>query len=618
MEKIVDYNAYKKEWLEEIDNNSSGSQNASDRFAERLFSQWLDIDETSEDFYSLNNIGFSFAYYHEGSPEEENSSEEYIWYIVYSNYKQSDYSIFFDKIKELNNFLILNPNSQKDGIIFEINKFTRKVKKDPLANKITLVITTDNEELFREYNQIKNQIDQYELFSFEIISIRTIHNRILDENERSADFYINANLTKFGKNLLVGSIPLKHLYEFLLRYRNSMGDLDLIYQKNVRRYLGSKNKVNKEIRNTILNNPESFGLYNNGITMVVGNFDDENPPNFPLIEPYIVNGCQTSKTIWETLTVKYRDKNKDTNFKDWEDKLKISTVILKIVDIGSGKDSKNLLRDITKYTNSQSTVKTSDFISLEDDFNLFHKQMAEEYNVYLEIQKGGWTSQRSLQENNQTIKPFFKDDEFCNAFDLIKVYASGWLEEPGKASGTNPPFAPGGSIFKEITDSNQNKINVKDLYACYLLHREANEIKFGRDARDSWKARTKYLFYFTIIKILNDILIKLEFNPEKNKKIITESIIHLFIKYPELKTDLVKASLDLIEEYMTHGKEDSIFTEPDFNRYKEIKDFFKLDKVGKTDIFKTLLKVQLRAMKRAVNGIIPYDIILDKIKELKK
>jgi hypothetical protein len=57
----------------------------------------------------------------------------------------------------------------------------------------------------------------------------------------------------------------------------------------------------------------------------------------------------------------------------------------------------------------------------------------------------------------------------------------------------------------------KNKIEVDDLYACYLLQREAIEIKFGRDAVEPWKARTKYLFYFTVIKILNDILIKLEF-----------------------------------------------------------------------------------------------------------
>ena len=67
MEKIVDYSAYKKEWLDGIENNSSSSQNAHDRFSEKLFSQWLEIDESSkEDFYSLKDLGFSFAYYFEG------------------------------------------------------------------------------------------------------------------------------------------------------------------------------------------------------------------------------------------------------------------------------------------------------------------------------------------------------------------------------------------------------------------------------------------------------------------------------------------------------------------------------------------------------------------------
>ena len=102
MEKIVDYSAYKKEWLDGIENNSSSSQNAHDRFAEKLFSQWLEIDESSkEDFYSLKDLGFSFAYYFEGDGKEENSSDEIIWYIVYSGYNRKDFSHLQRDLKNL-------------------------------------------------------------------------------------------------------------------------------------------------------------------------------------------------------------------------------------------------------------------------------------------------------------------------------------------------------------------------------------------------------------------------------------------------------------------------------------------------------------------------------------
>jgi hypothetical protein len=466
---------------------------------------------------------------------------------------------------------------------------------------------------------IKNTVEQFDFLSFELVNIRTIHNRILDENQKITNFYIDASLSKFGDNLLMGSIGLINLYNFMKRYKEIVYDLDLIYQKNVRRYLGSNNKINKEMQNTILNNPEDFCLYNNGITMVVDDFEERENLNYYLNEPFIVNGCQTSRTIWNTLSRKFREESKDGNISFWKEKLEGSTVVLKIVKIGNAEDfGKRIMSGISKYTNSVAS-KPSDFISLEEDFIRFHQEMAERYSVYLEIQKGGWESQKSLQKVNKNLSHYFEEKHFCNAFDLIKVYASGWLEMPGKASGNNPPFAPGGSIFKKITDNDnpKNKIDVDDLYACYLLQREANEIKFGRDAVEPWKARTKYLFYFTVIKILNDILIKLEFEPSEDKKIITKSLIYIFINFPKLKTQMIKASLSLIYEYMTDGNDESIFTEPDLSKYKEIKDFFKLEAVGKTDNFRKLLNIHIAMMKRAVNGEIPYTSILEKLKEMK-
>ena len=39
--------------------------------------------------------------------------------------------------------------------------------------------------------------------------------------------------------------------------------------------------------------------------MVVGGFEDKGNGVYELIEPFIVNGCQTSKTIWETLSYQF-------------------------------------------------------------------------------------------------------------------------------------------------------------------------------------------------------------------------------------------------------------------------------------------------------------------------
>lgn len=49
---------------------------------------------------------------------------------------------------------------------------------------------------------------------------------------------------------------------------------DMLYEKNVRKFLGNRRKVNKGIENTLLTKPERFGLYNNGITIVVEEFQN--------------------------------------------------------------------------------------------------------------------------------------------------------------------------------------------------------------------------------------------------------------------------------------------------------------------------------------------------------
>ena len=108
-----------------------------------------------------------------------------------------------------------------------------------------------------------------------------------------------AALVASGPSLLVGSTSLTKLYEFLKGYRNRTQDLDQLYEKNVRCFLGARGKVNKVMQETLRSAPEQFGLYNNGITIVVTDFETAGEGNFHLVDPYIVNGCQTTRTVWE-------------------------------------------------------------------------------------------------------------------------------------------------------------------------------------------------------------------------------------------------------------------------------------------------------------------------------
>jgi hypothetical protein len=65
--------------------------------------------------------------------------------------------------------------------------------------------------------------------------------------------------------------------------------------------LGNKRKVNKGIEHTLETNPERFGLYSNGITIVAEKLSRAGVGELTLVNPFIVNGCQTTRSIWAVL-----------------------------------------------------------------------------------------------------------------------------------------------------------------------------------------------------------------------------------------------------------------------------------------------------------------------------
>src|SRR5205823_4252523 len=93
------------------------------------------------------------------------------------------------------------------------------------------------------------------LFEVEAISIETIYLRQLEDLAAAALARIavplRADLTTSGEGLLVGSVSLLHLYEFLKLYRTKTQDMDQLYEKNVRRFLGNRGRVNKAMQQTL-------------------------------------------------------------------------------------------------------------------------------------------------------------------------------------------------------------------------------------------------------------------------------------------------------------------------------------------------------------------------------
>jgi len=623
--------AFRSEWLTDVTDGTPTTVQLGHRFAQKLITQWLDVERSSDDIVYCDGSGdggIDVAILDRAGGEGEDGAQGHTWYLVQSKYGsafQGIQSILQEGQKVIDT---LDGQRQRlsslaEGLLERLSLFRRQASEQ---DRIVLVFATsepltDDEK--RALNDIRamgrNRLGG--LFDVEAISIHTIYQRMLDEaaeeQEQRTRVQLTANVVGAGGDLLIGAASLLDVYAFLRDYRDVTGDLDQIYEKNVRRFLGSRGKVNKAVLQTLKESPGRFGLYNNGITIVVTDFDRVSDRVLQLTEPYIVNGCQTTRSIWEICHQRLESggTGADPELEEWRRQAGAGTVVTKIVKVGA--DGEVMLQAITRYTNSQNAVRERDFLAITSDFRAWAAQMAERYHVYLETQRGGWDSQKALQRQHPTARQF---EEAANAFDLLKVYGAGWMGDAGTAFGRNAAFVPNGSVFKRIMNLGEDTepFGVDDLYAAYILQRAADEYRFGRGAPQPSRRQTRFLFYMIALDLLRDVYTRVR-NSQPSPKDLTRAVIRLFSSADDApRRAWLDSAVDVVDEYLTAGEEDSVFNEPAFQNTfnSDLNGILKWEQLGKseqsTPRLRSLIGAHKRTLGRASGGQpSPRDLIAD-------
>lgn len=131
-----------------------------------------------------------------------------------------------------------------------------------------------------------------------------------------------------------------------------------LLEGNVRSFLQVRGKVNKGIRYTILNEPEMFFAYNNGIAATAYDIKVECIDSIPYITEIsslqIVNGGQTTASL-ATALVKDKKDNAEENIRKIHIPMKLSIVLPEKAD--------KLIGNIARYANSQNKVSDADLWS---------------------------------------------------------------------------------------------------------------------------------------------------------------------------------------------------------------------------------------------------------------
>lgn len=626
MSERISFDDFREEWLEDVKADSPSTLTLGQRFAHKLFTQWRDISVPSDDLIYCDGTGdggIDIAYLERGEASTDGDNEtgdksegEILvggdtWYLVQGKYGAGfqGSTTLLQEGRKLIDTLSSGQNRLSEitgNLLKRIDQFLQKADSGERGDRLVYVFATEL-PLSTEQKRMLDDIrvlgrDRFgNIFDVEAISIETIYlNQLddpLDTDVLPIKVSIEATMANSGKDLMVGSIALLNLYEFLKAYRSQTENLDQIYEKNVRRFLGGRGRVNRGMQATLKEDPAQFGLYNNGITIVVNHFETLGRDKYLLTEPYIVNGCQTTRTIWEVCLQKLESggKGADPKLEEWQDKARDGVVVAKIVKVGNL--GEQLLQNITRYTNSQNAVRDKDFVTLEEGFQRWKKEMGERCNIFLEVQRGGWDSQKAFQKQNLNSRQF---KVFANAFDLLKVYGAGWMREAGKAFGSNIAFVPGGPLYRHIIEGN-NEFGVYDLYAAYRLQEAADKFGFGRGAVKTSRRQTRYLFYLVAIDLLRDIMVRA--NLPTSPTNLTQAFLKVYnFENEDVIQELYDAAIGVVDEYLTQGEEDSIFGEPEFkNRNSDLNAFLKWDKLGKGDAtprYTSLMAITKRTMGR--------------------
>ncbi|WP_422102626.1 AIPR family protein [Vreelandella sp.] len=126
-----------------------------------------------------------------------------------------------------------------------------------------------------------------------------------------------------------------------------------LLEQNVRTFLQARGNVNKGIRTTILNEPEMFFAYNNGITATAQSIEtrktDEGLSIVNTLDLQIVNGGQTTASLFHTLR---------------RDKADLSKIFVQMkLSVINSLDNETVVPKISEYANTQNRVNAADFFS---------------------------------------------------------------------------------------------------------------------------------------------------------------------------------------------------------------------------------------------------------------
>ena len=323
------------------------------------------------------------------------------------------------------------------------------------------------------------------------------------ETDTTVKVDLPCEVVAIQENAYIGATSLAGMYGMLNSYAKQVeGAVDSIYDRNIRKYLKRRTgSVNDGIYKTLDKEPSAFIAYNNGITIIcraVQQVED----GIQLDTPYIVNGCQTTRTLYDFMNTKFAgiDVQRDpTNKLEAYKKAFMAIKVLVVKDT----DDDAYTKSITRFSNKQNAIRGKDFIALESIYERLKAELRVK-GYFLETQAGEYDV---LPKHRK--KQYPKDTNVISSFEATLLYAAGILNKPHDTFGHSGNFMPGGERFDEVIKD----VKADDLLVPWMIAGQARE-KLGYTAMaqrnpqqgTEHRAQTRYLFLYLFFRLAREIL----------------------------------------------------------------------------------------------------------------
>lgn len=353
----------------------------------------------------------------------------------------------------------------------------------PNLNQIRIYILTDHKSKAKNFKSrdVNDKTVRLEVMDIERLFRHLSEGKPRDElvvnfEELAGDalpcVYVPGEMQDYDYALAV--IPGEVLYVVYEKYGARL------LEANVRSFLSVTGKVNRGIRDTLRSDPERFMAYNNGIVIVadeirLGTTSSGGPGILWIKGMQVVNGGQTTASIYFT-------KKKDPNILLRRVRVPAKIVILRRND---SETEEMLISDISKYANSQNSVKQSDLLANKP----FHVELEKLSNtIYCPDGHGRWFYERAsgsyntmlaregttpakLKTLRQTVVPSSRK---ITKTELAK-YLNAWDQKPHLVSqGAQKNFA---HFMDSIDDDKQllDASTFKTIVAKAILYKQAQK-----------------------------------------------------------------------------------------------------------------------------------------------